>query len=434
MNGNGINRPRLVHAEQHGYVAPGAAYFDTDEYGRPAPPGYAFNAHGQLVQRPYEPWSEGPQMEWEDPQNLEYLEYARGKALIEMQPSADPRLPQRYSKGPAPDVGHIAPMTHEHVTLVREDAYIEKDGDLIPHQDEGTGSQAVFDMPASIARTRYRLSKGVAGYVQVEPPADGQLYPLNVVPAGNATSSPPTVPFGGAVALARFQFGHLGSQIASVLCDVLPGETVRLSTASSFMRITGRIAPRYFAFTNGTTVSPNIVRTYLLSPGGVPLDNDNYSNLPNSVMALQGTGAGTLVNAGAQATPVQFQGWCAYGYLAGSAVLEVQPRRIFNGTVPSSATATPFTNQSVVPIPRGATSVRVIGGFYNPAGTTTTISIQWTQNLDWTGAVEGPFGQNLSLPIPIVPGAQSISVFGGSDPVAAGDTEIPFSVVYYFDV
>jgi hypothetical protein len=114
-------------------------------------------------------------------------------------------------------------------------------------------------------------------------------------------------------------------------------------------------------------------------------------------------------------------------------VLEVQPRRVFNGSVPSAAAVAPFTSQSIVPIPRGAVSARVIGGFFNPAGNV-NIPIQWTQNLDWAGAIVGPFGENLEEPIAIVPGAKSISVFGGSDPVGAGDTEIPFSVIFYLDV
>lgn len=430
MNGNG--RPRVPHSEQHGYVPPGAMLFGVDAMGRPAPPGYAFNVDGELVLLPYEPWSEGPQMAWEDPQNSDYLSFAAGKSLIENHPSADPRIPARYSKGVSPDVGHNGPITHEHVSLVTEDAYLEKNGDLVPHQDEGTGSQAIFDMPASIARTRYRLSKNVSGYVQVEAPTNGQLSPLNVVPAGTAVGAPAVAPFGGAVALARFQFGHLGSQIATITCDVLPGETVRLATASSFMRVTGKLAPRYFAHVDAGAL-PAIVRTYLLFPGGPPLDNDNFTDLPNNIMSLQDALPGTIVAAGAQATPVQYQGWCAYGFLGGTSVLEVQPRRVFNGSVPSAAAGAPFTNQSIVPIPRGAVSARVIGGFFNPAGNV-NIPIQWTQNLDWAGAVVGPFGENLEEPIAIVPGAKSISVFGGSDPVAAGNTEIPFSVIYYLDV
>ncbi|HTQ41419.1 MAG TPA: hypothetical protein VMI75_01600 [Polyangiaceae bacterium] len=432
MNGNGIGRPRVPHSEQHGYIPPGNLFFDFDAYGRPAPPGYAFNMDGDLVQLPYEPWSEGPQMAWEDPQNFDYLQYAAGKALIENHPSADPRIPARYSKGAAPDVGHVAPITHEHVALVTEDAYLAKDGDAVPHQDEGTGSQAVFDMPASVARTRYRLSKGVVGYVQVEPPTDGQSSPLNVAPSGTAQGGPAVAPFGGAVALARFQFGHLGSQIASIICDVLPGETVRLSTASSFMRVTGRIAPKYFAHTDAGPL-PTVIRSYLLFPGGPALDNDNFTDLPNNIMSLQGGAPGTIVAANAQALPVQYQGWCAFGYLGGTSVLEVQPRRVFNGTVPSAAPGAPFTNQSIVPIPRGAVSARVIGGFFTPA-LNTNIPVQWVQNLDWLGAVTGPFGENLEEPITILPGAKSISVFGGSDLVAAGNTEIPFSVVFYLDV
>jgi hypothetical protein len=422
----------MVHAEQHGYVPPGSILLGHNPYdGSPAPPGFAFNVMGELVELPFEPWGTGPQFPWESPENPDYVEYAKGRATIENQPSADPRLPARYGKGGSQ--GHVAPMTHEHVALVPETAMLERDGDLIPQQDEGTGSQAVFDAPASIARTRYILSKHIVGYAEVEPPLPGTNSPLLVVPSGTVQGAPAVAPFGGAVALATFQFGHLGSQVSNVTCDVLPGSFVRAPTASSFMRITGRIAPRYFAHKD-TGALPHIFRAYLLFPGGPQLTSDSFTDLPPNIMDLQGNGAGTIVAANAQGVPVNYLGWCAVG-LPVTPVEDNQPRRIFNGTVPSAAPApaAPFTNQSIVPIPRGAIAARVIGGFVTTAGTP-PIPITWAQNLDVLGGSTGPFLGNTDQPIPIVPGAQFVSVFAGNDPVAAANTEVPFAVVYYMNL
>ena len=421
---------RHLHSQQHGYVPPGPVYFDFDAFGRPAPPGYAFNAQGQLVLLPFEPWSEGPQMPWEDPQNPVYLEYAQGRMTIEQQPTVDGRLPARYGKEAM--AGHVAPITHENVTLVPQSAYLEKDGDVVPQQDEGTGSQAIFDMPASIARTRYRLSRDIMGYAEVEAPTAASNSPLLVVPTGNAENAPAVPPFGGAVALATFQFGHLGGQIANITADVLPGSLAKVPTASSFMRITGKISPRYFQSSDAGAL-PNILRTYRLFPGGPVLTNESFTDLPPNIMELQGAGPGTIVAAGAQAVPVNYFGWCAHGYVSTPSI-DSLPTRIFRGTVPNSAPGAPFTNRSRIPIPRGALSVRVIGGFNNPADATQSVPIEWTENLDWVNAVSGPFQPNTTQPIPLLQGATSIDVFGGSSAAAAGTIEVPFFALFYLNV
>lgn len=54
-------------------------------------------------------------------------------------------------------------------------------------------------------------------------------------------------------------------------------------------------------------------------------------------------------------------------------------------------------------------------------------------NLDVAGASVGPFASDGESIIPIVPGAQSIDVFGGNS-AAAGDLELPFFAVYYLNV
>ena len=434
MNGNNRGTIRYPHSEQHGYVPPGPVYFQTNDHGQLAPPGYAFNQDGVLVQLPYEPWSEGPQMAWEDPNNPVYLEYAQGRMTNEQHPQADPTPPTRYGKHTS--IGHVAPVTHEDVTLVPQSAYLERDGDIIPQQDEGTGSPIIFDMPASPARTRYRLSKEVTGYVEVEAPLAGTNSPLLVVPVGSAEIVPPAISpvalFGGAVVLGNFQFGHLGGQIANIIADVLPGTVVKVPTVSSFMRITARMAPRYFAHVDAGVV-PNITRTYLLFPGGPPLTNDSFSDLPPNIMELQGSGPGTIVAAGAQGVPVSTFGWCALGFSTTPSI-DSLPTRIFNGSVLSAgpAPAAPFTNIASIPIPHGALSVRVIGGFFNPLDTPQAVPIEWFQVLDW-GAVEGPFQADTEEPIPLLPGAVSILVSGGNSK-GAGAIEVPFSAFFYLNV
>lgn len=424
MNGHGFNS-RLPDSQQHGYVPPGAPYFMHDSDGMPAPPGTAFNVQGELVQLPYDPWAHGPQMAWEDPNNPDYLEYAQGRATIENQPSADPRLPARYGKHLS--VGHVAPITQQDVTLVPQSEYLGRDGDEVSQQDEGTGSIAVFDMPASIARTRYKLSREIMGVVQVDPPMLGS--PLLVVPTGDSEGAPVAF-FGGAVALGVCQYGHLGTS-TQIVFDVLPGALVKIPTVDSFMKITGRMSPRYFASLD-TGVSPDIIRTYLLFPGGPVLTNDSFSNLPPNIMELQGSGPGTVVAAGVQANPINYSGWCAKG-MTPTPDQETLPVRIFRGSVLSSGATGAFTNRARIPIPHGAISVTVYGGFYNPADTPAAVAVEWTQNLDVTNAVLGPFPSDSESPVRIVQGATSIDVFGGNS-AAAGSIEVPFFAVFYLNV
>lgn len=410
----------------HPHVPPHVLY-PRGPLGEIPPDGFAFTETGELVALPYEPWADEPQLPWESLDNPAYVAYAQGKVSIEERPSTDPRSPARY--GRQDSSGRSLPSVEDRdVALVPEDVYITRNGDLIPTQDEGTGSSAVFDAPASFVRTRYRLSREILALAQVESP--GANSPLLVVPTGVAEGVGLAPPFGGVVALANFQFGHLGGQIANIIADVLPGSLVRVPTVSSMVRVTGRLAPRYFASVD-TGASPNVVRTYLLFPGGPPLTNDSFSDLPPNILALQGVGAGTIIAAGVSENPVRFQGWAGAGLLPTPSI-DSLPTRIFRGTVLSSG-ATAFTNRSRIPIPHGAQSVRVIGGFYNPADTPPAVAIEWTQNLDWSGAVSGPFAPNLPQPIPIETGATSIDVFGGAS-AAAGTIEIPFAAIFYLNV
>src|SRR5208337_1970757 len=121
---------QIPHSREHGYVPGLPVYFTTDNYGRVAPPGWAFNAQGELVQLPYAPWSQGPQMGWEDPNNPDYLEYAQGRMSIETQPSADPRVALSRA-GKTESVGHYAPVTHQDVALVPQRAYLDTQGDSV---------------------------------------------------------------------------------------------------------------------------------------------------------------------------------------------------------------------------------------------------------------------------------------------------------------
>lgn len=412
---------RVPYASRHGFVPGLPEYFTQDNYGRIAPVGYAYNIQGELVQLPFEPWSEGPQMAWEDPNNPDYLEYAQGRMTIEGQPSADPRLPARYGKQDS--VGHYAPITHQDVALVPQSSYLNRGDEETPQQDEGTGSAAVFDQPASPVRTRSILGRDITGYIQVDPPVEGS--PLLVVPAGSAVA--PVAPFfGGAVALGVAQFGHLGSS-TQIVFDVLAGSLVKVPTVDSMMKMTGRISPRYFASTTVGTL-----RQYLLFPGGPVLTNQSFSNLPPNIMELQGNGPGTVIAAGDQNNPVNFSGWAARG-LSPTPDEATLPTRIFRGSVLSSAAAPAApTNASRIPIPFGAIGVAVFGGIYDPALGVPSVPITWVQNLDVTGATVGPFPSDGESIIPIV-GATSIDVFGGNS-AAAGDLEIPFFAFFYINV
>lgn len=420
MNGQG------PHSQQRGYVPGLPEYFTQNNYGQVAPPGYAFNRQGELVQLPYEPWSQGPQIAWESPDNPDYLEYIQGRSTIENQPSADPRLGLRYGKHV--DVGHRAPVTHQDVAIVPlSERLRRRDGDDIPQQEEGTGSQAVFDAPASPVRIRWELGREILGVVQVDPPLSGS--PLLVQPVGDAEGAGLAPYFGGAVALGVCTFGHLGTARQMVF-DVLPGTMVKIPTVDSFLRIAGRISPRYFAHADAG-VSPNIIRTYLLYPGGPALTSASFTDLPPNIMELQGSGPGTIVAAGAAQNPVIFSGWPAEG-LSPTPDQETLPVRIFRGSVLSSG-AGAFTNRARIPIPFGAVSVAVFGGFYNPADTPAVVTVGWTQNLDVTNAVLGFFPSDPESPVPIVQGVTSIDVFGGNS-AAAGDIEIPFFAYFYINV
>lgn len=422
MNGQG------PHSQQHGYVPGLPEYFTHNQYGQVAPFGYAFNRQGELVQLPYAPYAEGPQIAWESPDNPDYLQYAQGRSTIENQPSPDPRLPARYGKQDS--VGHRAPITHQDVAIVPlSERLRRRDGDDIAQQEEGTWSPATFDTPASPVRIRWELGREILGVVQVDPPAPSSNSPLLVVPVGS--SEPATPFFGGAVSIAVAAFGHLGTQ-RQMAFDVRPGTMVKLPTVDSFLRIAGRIVPRYFAHAD-TGAEPDILRTYLLYPGGPELTNDSFSDLPPNIMELQGNIPGTIVNAGAQQVPVIFSGWPAEG-LSPTPDQETLPTRIFNGSVPSSGPSpAPFTNRARIPIPHGAISVAIFGGFYNPADTPAAVTVEWTQNLDIPGATVGPFPSDPESPVPIVPGATSIDVFGGNS-AAAGSIEIPFFAFFYINV
>jgi hypothetical protein len=283
----------------------------------------------------------------------------------------------------------------------------------------------VFDAPASPVRTRSILGREILGLIQVDSPTTGS--PLLVVPAGNSIAAPPVSFFGGAVALGVAQFGHLGSSTV-ITFDVLPGSLVKVPTVDSIMKMTGRIAPRYFANDGGTPL-----RQYLLFPAGPILTNDSFSNLPPNIMELQGDGAGTVIAAGVQANPVMFSGWAARG-LSPTPDEATLPTRIFRGSVLSSA-ASPAasTNATRIPIPHGAIGVALFGGIYNSGLAVPSVPITWVQNLDVTGATMGPFPSDGESIIPITEGVTSIDVFGGNS-AAAGDLEIPFMAVFYINV
>jgi hypothetical protein len=193
------------------------------------------------------------------------------------------------------------------------------------------------------------------------------------------------------------------------------------------------MSPRYFMNSDAGAL-PALVRTYLLFPGGPPLTNDSFSDLPPNIMELQGSGPGTIVAAGVQNNPINYSGWCALGNSATPSTISL-PTRVFRGTVPSAGPApvAPFTNRARIPIPHGAQSVKMIGGFFNPADIPQEVPIIWTQNIDVTNMVAGPFNPDTTQPIPLVQGATSIDVFAGNS-LASGGIEVPFFAIFYLNV
>jgi hypothetical protein len=150
-------------------------------------------------------------------------------------------------------------------------------------------------------------------------------------------------------------------------------------------------------------------------------------------MELQGSGPGTVVAAGDATNPIKYSGWCGMGVstIPDQATL---PVRIFRGSVPSSgASPAAFSNRARIPIPHNAKSMTLVGGFYNPADTPAAVGLVWTQNLDVTNAVVGPFALDPDGAIPIVQGATSIDVFGGNS-AAAGSIEVPFMAVFFMNI
>jgi hypothetical protein len=413
-------RPREQLHGQYDYI------WFVDYLGRPAPPGYGFNQQSELVQLPYQPNAMGPQMPWESPDNPQYLAFAQGRMTLENQPLPDGTSPPRYGVRDA--TGHQPQLTHREVTLVPQQAYLDLKGDEIPHQDEGTVSNAIFDAPASPVRARFHLSKEMLGIVQVAPPGKGS--PLLVVPVGDSLISAPAIApvafFGGAVSLGLSQFGHKGGS-TELTFDILPGSLVKIPAVPSMMRMAGRIAPRYFANDGGTPL-----RQYLLFLGGPVLTNASFSDLPPNIMSLQGSGPGTIVAAGVAGNPVVFSGWSGKG-LSPTPDEATLPTRIFRGSVLSSAAAGAPTNASRIPIPFGAIGVAIFGGIFNSTLTPATVPITWVQNLDVAGATAGPFPSDGESIIPIVQGATSIDVFGGNSAVV-GDLEIPFFAYFYLNV
>jgi hypothetical protein len=427
MVGGGVGAagwdPRRPRDQLHGQYD---LLWERDYLGRLAPLGYMFNRMGELVQLPYQPNAAGPQMAWGDPQNPQYLAFAQGRMTLENQPIPDGSAPPRYGVRDA--TGHQPQLTEREVALVPQQAYLLQNGDEVPHQDEGTSSNAVFDSPSSPVRSRYHLSKEMLGLVQVDPPTPGS--PLLVVPLGDSLITAPAIApvafFGGAVSLGLAQFGHKGGS-TELTFDVLPGSLVKIPAVPSMMRMAGRIAPRYFANDGGTPL-----RQYLLFPGGPVLTQASFSNLPPNIMSLQGGGPGTIVAAGVAANPVTFSGWSGKG-LSPTPDEATLPVRIFRGSVLSSAATGAPTNASRIPIPFGAIGVALFGGIFNSGLTPSTVPITWTQNLDVAGATVGPFPSDGESIIPIVQGATSIDVFGGNS-AAIGDLEIPFFAYYYINV
>lgn len=382
---------------------PTPLYMTHDVYGRAAPPGYAFSgATGELVALPAEvqPTAAQDMSGWnESMSNPAYIAMAQGKATIEQGPN-----------GPV---------------MVPKAEYIGSEDPNKPTQDQGTLSFAVFDAPASPARTNWRESTMMSGVLQVPTPLP-ETSPLFVTPTGTIT----TAPFGGGVALGVFDYSHLGGKFR-VNVDMNPGTTVKVPVVGSQGVTGGRLIPMYWAHSDDGVAH---VRTYLLFPGGPVLTNDAFTDPPPNIIQLQGTGNGTLLNPdNGSDGKVAFLGWWGKGTTPTPSITAL-PTRTFRGSVKAPAGGAANVWLSRIPVPRGAIACIVVGGFFSNATVPQTIAITgWTQNTLLAGNPSGPFAPNTTNPVPLLTDIQSIDVFAGIG-LAAADTEVPFSATFFINV
>jgi len=323
---------------------------------QPAPPGYAFNVAGQLVQLAYQPWmnqqqpNSPMQLPWESLDNPVYTDFAMGKSTIEMQPGVDSTAPPNW--GGNPMSGHGRPEGNAQVaSLVPSFEYPDTNQ---PIQDNGTLALTFVGMRGAVARTKYRFSKPLVGYIFV--PSPDEIYalafrdqtqptPLGVMPTQANETVPPV---GGAVAIAQISFGHLGAQFQAQL-DVPMSQIIHVPFGGSFGQFDSMLVPKYFTSSSEANTT---YRNYLVIPGGPVLTSAAFNTLTQAALPANGF---TNPNA------VPIAGYFTMGDAAFSNTRLTQPTRRFYGTV--QATAAAVNPIAVPPVTPGSVTVCPVAWF-----------------------------------------------------------------------
>jgi hypothetical protein len=319
------------HQQIHNPHSPFNGLWTHDRNGQPAPPGFAFNIAGQLVQLAFQPWQQvgpfpKPTIPWESLDNPDYVSLAQGESTIEIQPGVDPTVPLRYGKDPLGRA--VPPLTHEHVALVPQAVYQNQEDPDAPTQDNGTLALTLVGARGAVARINYRRAKSLISYVEV--PSPDEIFPLSInnpsqpsplnVPPVQATVDVP--PVGGCISVAQISFGHKGAQFQA-LYDVPPGQIIHVPFGGSFGQTDSMLAPKYYTpSTTVTPTNPNGFRVYLLFPAGPQLNASLWNTLTQTVLVDNG-----FVNANS----VPYLGWFAEAVSFSNTVFS-QPTRRFYGT------------------------------------------------------------------------------------------------------
>jgi hypothetical protein len=425
---NGHQQTHNPHGNQN-------VLFTHNRDGTPAPPGYAFNVIGQLVQLAYQPWMFGPQQAWENFDNQEFLAWGQSDATIEPQPSPDPNLPMRWGKDPLGRA--VPPLTHEHFALVPNAQYIGRDRDdpERPTQDNGTLALTGIGGTGSPARINFRVPQSIVAYTMVPSPDlefalsiqdPTQPTPLGVAPVQADIAHPPV---GGCVSIVQMSIGHKGNTF-DMTYDVPPGQIVKFPFGGSQGIIKTLLTPKYFTTSNELVTT---FRNYLVAgPGSQPLTQPpgtpGGSSIWNDMTAatLPNNGFAGLTLANPNTTP--FLSWFA---LAPGIVPipETQAIRRFYGTVqctntvPNPLTAAIVNPEGiqVSPVAYGATVVELSG---NPG-------LQFVVRTNDPFIFYGPYPANLKVTLP--GNATSILVYESKDLSQVGNPiiEVPYELLYY---
>ncbi len=411
--------------------APDERLWTHNHQGMPAEDGFAFNAQGQMVPLPYQPWMQGPQQPWSSFATPDYKSLMQGNSTIEMQPQADPSLPRGYGVDP---MGRPALPTHQQVSLVPASAYMKDENPDIPTQDNGTLANTPIGARGDVARINYRLSKSLVGYIEVPSPdaevalamINPNFMPVLNVPPVQANGAVP--PVGGAVAIAQISFGHKGVQL-QVLFDTPQNQIIHVPFGGSFGILASMLAPKYYKNFD-SIVNTKQLRQYLLTPlGGIILTNpsgvlhaDNsalWNTLTQAILPLNISQVPQplLIN---NPNTVPYQGWFAVSNGAFTNTTLTQPLRRFYGTV--AAAVTPFFQNTRCPVAWYASQVTLIA---NPA------LVFFINGLTSAGGITqrwGPFPVNQPVTIPV--GATTIDVGDAVGLGGAVNIEVNFELDY----